>query len=133
MKSSDVVRQVIDAFNAGDLETVLSRLHPDIDWALAEGHPYSPQGVAWHGHQELIENFFMSAAADWDGFTVILQELYEAGDDVVAEVRYTGRFRPTGAALAAQGCHVWRLRDGMAVRFQQYVDTAQLRQAMAAG
>ncbi len=49
MKNSDIIREVIDAFNAGDLETVLSRLHPDIDWALAEGHPYSPQGVAWRG------------------------------------------------------------------------------------
>ena len=133
MKNSDVIREVIDAFNGGDLEAVLSRLHAEIDWALAEGHPYSPEGTAWRGHQQLIENFFMRAAADWDGFTVILQELYDAGDCVVVEVRYTGRFRATGATLAAQGCHVWGLRDGKVVRFQQYVDTAQLRDAMAGG
>ena len=133
MKNSDVIREVVDAFNGGDLERVLSRLHPEIDWALAEGHPYSPEGTAWRGHQELSENFFMRAAEDWDGFTVILEEVYEAGDHVIAEVRYTGRFKPTGARLAAQGCHVWRLLDGKAVRFQQYVDTAQLRDAMAAG
>jgi len=131
--NADVIREVIDAFNRGDLERVLSHLHPAIDWALAEGHPYSPDGAPWRAHAELIKSFFMRAGADWEQFAVSLQKVHEAGDHVVAEVRYTGRFKSTGARIAAQGCHIWQLREGKVVRFQQYVDTAQLRVAMGAG
>src|SRR5215211_5829307 len=100
---------------------------------------HSPRGIRTRptarpgAHAELIKSFFMRAGADWEQFAVSLQKLYEAGDHVVAEVRYTGRFKSTGARIAAEGCHIWQLREGKVLRFQQYVDTAQLRVAMGAG
>jgi ketosteroid isomerase-like protein len=35
-----------------------------------------------------------------------------------------------GRSLDAQACHVWKLRDGKIVSFQQYADTAQLQDVM---
>jgi len=49
---------------------------------------------------------------------------------VTVEGRYTGAYRGTGAALDAQFCHVWTLRDGKIVKFQQYTDTAAFQAAM---
>jgi uncharacterized protein len=45
----------------------------------------------------------------------------------VVEARYTGTFKQTGKELDAQVCHVWNIRDGKVTSFQQYVDTAHLR------
>ena len=59
--------------------------------------------------------------------------LHDAGDVVVVEARYSGRHHGTGKELDAQACHVWTLKDGMAAKFQQYVDTAKLRDVMGAG
>ena len=130
MTNADVVRDVLEAFNRGDLARVLCHLDPEIEWALAEGHPYSPEGATWRGHEELTEKFFARAAGDWDDFAVSLRKLHDAGDSLVAEVRYSGRLKATDVAIDAQGCHVWELEGGKVVRFQQYVDTARLREAM---
>ena len=43
---------------------------------------------------------------------------------VLAENRYDGTGKVTGRRLNIQAAHVWELRDGKIVRFQQYVDTA---------
>jgi ketosteroid isomerase-like protein len=48
---------------------------------------------------------------------------------VLVEARYTGTAKATGKPIDAQVAHVWDLRDGKAVRFQQYTDTWQFAQA----
>ena len=82
------------------------------------------------GHDAIIQNFFARAGADWDGFGVAVTDLYDAGAAVVAEVRYSGTFKPTGRTVDAQGCHVWKLRRGKVTAFRQYVDTSQLQAVM---
>jgi uncharacterized protein len=48
--------------------------------------------------------------------------------------RYWGtKAHATGRPLDVQAVHVWDLRDGKAVRFQQYVDTLHLASALGAG
>ena len=128
-----VVTAIYDAFGRGDVPTVLTHLDPAVEWRLAEGHPYSPAGDAWIGHAAVAENFFARAGADWERFGVAVRHLHDAGAVVVAEVRYAGRFAAGGRELDAQGCHVWRLRDGKVTAFQQYVDTQRLQEAMCDG
>ena len=130
MTGSSVVRTVYQAFEAGDVAAVLDQFDSAVEWRLAEGHPYSPSGEAWAGHDAVVEKFFARAAADWDGFRVNVTDLHEAGDTVVAQVRYSGTFEATGRTLDAQGCHVWTLRDGKVRAFQQYIDTQQLQVVM---
>jgi len=128
-----VVLAIYDAFGRGDVPAMLSHLDPEVEWRLAEGHPYSPAGESWVGHAAVVENFLARAAADWDDFRVAVRRLYDAGDAVVAEVRYAGTFTPTGRTLDAQGCHVWRMHAGRVLAFQQYVDTSRLRAVVADG
>ena len=122
-----VASAVYEAFERGDVATVLSHLDPAVEWRLAEGHPYSPTGEAFVGHAAVAERFFARAGADWDDFHVAVRDAHECAGVVVAEVRYSGTFAATGRALDAQGCHVWRVRDGKVAAFQQYVDTARLQ------
>ena len=60
-----------------------------------------------------------------DGFMVTPSNVIDGGDAVAVEGRYTGTVKATGARLDAQFVHVYGMRDGKIVRFQQYTDTAQ--------
>jgi uncharacterized protein len=121
------------AFGRGDIPAVLAAFHPDVRWREAEGNPYQPDGAAWVGPQAVLEKLFQRIGAEWDGFTVHVRALHDAGEHVVMEGRYTGACKSSGRSLDAQVCHVLHFRDGKLLGFQQYVDTAQLQVVMASG
>ena len=130
MSNVELVRDVYDAFAAGDMEKVLGAMDPQIEWREAEGNPYEPSGTAWIGPDAVVENLLVHLGADWDQFTVHPKEFHDAGDTVVVEGRYTGTYEATGKSLDAQVCHVWRISNGKLTSFQQFVDTAQLQDVM---
>ena len=132
MGSGEVVQAVYQAVARGDVAGALGRFHPDAEWRLAESHPYAPDGEAWIGPSEIGRRFFLRAGGEWDGFAILPERWHEAGDTVVVECRYAGLYRPTGKRLDAQVCHVWTVQDGSVRRFQQYADTARLRDVMGA-
>ena len=133
MGNVQILRDVYEAAASDDIESVLAAFASDIEWREADGHPYQPDGKPWVGVDAVRENLFDNLDSEWDGFTVSPSEFHDAGDTVVVECRYTGVHGTTGKRLDAQACHVWRLREGKVTGFQQYVDTAQLFDAMGAG
>lgn len=132
MNNVQIMQAGYEAFGRGDVEGVLAIFDPRIEWREAEGNPYGRGGGTWIGGQAIVENLFVKLASEWDRFAASPSEFYDAGDTVVVEGRYTGTYRATGKSIDAQLCHVWKLRDGKVTSFQQYVDTAQLQEVMAA-
>ena len=55
--------------------------------------------------------------------------MIDGGDHVVVLGRYGGTPK-AGGELDAPFCHVYRFRDGKAVTFQQFTDTAQWARLM---
>ncbi len=133
MGNVQMLEDVYQAAARDDIPSVLAAFDPDIEWREAEGHPYQPDGKPWLGVDAVRRNLFANLDSEWDGFTVSPREFHDAGDTVIVECRYTGVHKATGKRLDAQACHVWKLSNGKIKRFQQYVDTAQLLDAMGAG
>jgi ketosteroid isomerase-like protein len=52
------------------------------------------------------------------------------GENVVVLARYTARNEATGKLLDARVAHHFIVRGGLIVRFEQFVDTALVRDAM---
>ena len=67
---------------------------------------------------------------EWDGFAVIVEELLDAGDTIIALGRYRGTCKATGRSQNTQMAHVWRVSAGKAVRFQQHADTLHVAQVI---
>lgn len=67
---------------------------------------------------------------EWEGFGVDMLKLKDAGDTVVASGRYRGIWRVTGRPMNPQVVHIWTMKDGKAVAFQQHVDTLHVARAM---
>ena len=130
MDNVKLMKDLYDAFGRGDVPAVLGAMSPTIQWHQAEGNPYNPSGQPWVGPDAVMNNLFMRLGAEWDGFTVQPRAFHGAGDSVIVEARYSGTFKPTGKSMDTQVCHVWDVKDGKVTRFQQYVDTAKLRDVM---
>ena len=132
MTNLDIVKGVYAAFDRGDIPAVMSALDPQISWREAEGNPYEPSGRAWIGHDEIMQKLFMRIGAEWDYLRAVPHTFHDAGDSVIVEIRYDGKYKSTGKTLDAQACHIFRLRNGNITAFQQYIDTSQLQDALGA-
>ncbi len=126
-----VVQGIYDAFAAGDVAGVLGRMSSDIVWNEANNFPYA-DGNPYKGPQAVAEGVFARCIGEWDGFGVDIDEVLDAGDTVVGLGHYVGTFKATGKPQRTQLVHVWRIKDGKAVQFQQYADTLHVAQVTGA-
>jgi hypothetical protein len=127
MSNTDAVRAVYDAFAQGDVPRVLGFLDPNIDWTEADGFPYAG---TYHGPDAVLQGVFMRLGTEWDGYSVVPDEFVAEGDKVIGLGHYSGKYKATGKSFRAHFAHVWTLRDGKAIRFQQYTDTAKVQEAL---
>jgi ketosteroid isomerase-like protein len=126
----DSVEAVYDAFGRGDVAAVLGAFDPQIEWREAESFLYADRNP-YTGPQAVAEGVFMRLATDVENFGVFPERFIEGGDTVVVEGRYRGTMKGTRKPVDAQFAHVWQLRGGKVVRFQQYTDTRQWGEAAA--
>lgn len=123
-KAAEIVKDLYAAFGRGDVAAVLGAFDPAIEWNDAESFFYADRNP-YIGPQAIAEGVFGRIIGDVENFAVMPANIIDGGDTVVAEGRYTGTWRATGTPVNAQFAHVWHVRDGKIVRFQQYTDTAQ--------
>ena len=125
---ADVVRRQYLASAAGDLEALRATLAPDVEWTEMAGFPLAgtyrtPEGVT--------ANVMEKLGLDWEGWIAHDDTYVVDGEDVVVLARYTATHRTTGKELAARVAHHFVVRGGLIVRFEQFVDTALVRDAAA--
>lgn len=129
MSNLDSVKAVYQAFAKTDIPSVIGFLSPEIDWTEAEGFPY---GGTYHGPHAVLSGVFMRLGSEWKGFAVVPDEFIDGGETVVALGKYSGTYKATGKSFQANFAHVWKIQDGKAVRFIQYVDTLVVHRALQA-
>lgn len=129
MTNLDKIKAVYDAFAKGDIPTVLEALSADIEWTEAEGFPY---GGTYRGPRAVLEGVFMRLGSEWNGFAAVPHDFIDGGDAVVALGKYSGTYKATNKSFQAEFAHVWKFREGKAVRFVQYVDTVLVQRAVSA-
>ena len=127
-KGVDVVKGIYEAFGKGDVVAVLGAFDASIDWREADNFLYA-DGNPYIGPQAVAQGVFQRVVTDVDGFNLAIENIIDGGDTVVAQGRYRGTMKKTGTPVDAQFAHVWHVRDGKVVRFQQYTDTKQWARA----
>src|ERR671919_428394 len=120
---ADVVRRQYLASAAGDLEALRATLAPDVEWTEMAGFPLAgtyrtPEGVT--------SNVMEKLATDWSDWIVHDDTYVVDGEDVVVLARYTALNKTTGKPLDVRVAHHFRVRGGLIVRFEQFVDTAKV-------
>lgn len=117
----DVVREIVDALNRGDVESMLARMDSDFEWRPLEDSPVSRN---YRGHEH-VRGYVEDWLGTFDGLRLELGEASAVGDHVVVEVQGYGRGRASGVELYNRFCQVWTLRDGRAVRMVEYATRAK--------
>ncbi|SIN67261.1 hypothetical protein SAMN02745824_1709 [Parasphingorhabdus marina DSM 22363] len=120
--SKELIERIYAAFAAGDIEAFTNALAVDVVWNEAENFPYADRNP-YRGIKQIMEGVLSRTAEDWDGFSIQMNDIVDGGDRVVTMGRYSGMHKKTGKKLDAQAAHVWTVKDGKVVRFQQYIDT----------
>ncbi len=127
-----VVQGIYDAFAAGDMPAVLGAMSPDIVWNEANNFPYADRNP-YVGPEAILNGVFMRCATEWDGFSVEIDEVIDAGDTVIGLGHYTGTYLATGRSQKTQLAHIWRIQGGKAIGFQQYADTLHVARVTGVG
>jgi len=128
MTNAEIIEAHYAASDAGDLDGMLAPFAADIEWTEAAGFPLAGTYV---GPQAIAEGVFMRLQQEWEGFTVVVDEVLDADDTIVGIGTYSGTNRVTGKSFSARFTHIWRLEDGEVVRFEQVVDSALVVAAMS--
>ncbi|MFD0569065.1 nuclear transport factor 2 family protein [Kitasatospora gansuensis] len=123
---ADVVRRQYLASAAGDLEALRTTLAPDVEWTEMAGFPLgtyrTPDGVT--------ANVMERLGQDWSDWTAHDDTYVVDGENVVVLARYTAVNKATGKPIDVRVAHAFVVRGGRIVRFEQFVDTAKVRDAM---
>ena len=108
---------------SGDPTPLMKAMDPKISWNLAENMPLSP-GRELVGPEE-VGGAFLGGLQETFGttFQIVPERIVGSGDTVLMQGRYKGVIQATGKELDVQCAHVWDVRDGKLVKFQQYTDT----------
>jgi ketosteroid isomerase-like protein len=130
MRHEATVRRIYRDFAAGDAAAILAVFEDDVEFRLAESHPYRGPGGALVGKDAIATKFFAVAGPEWDAWTIDVLATIETANAVVVEGRYRGRYKPTERPMDVQVCHVWRFRGDRVASFHQYADTARLQHVM---
>lgn len=128
--NAGVIQSLYDAFAKGDVPGVLAGLDEEVVWNEAENFPYA-DGNPYVGHDAVVNGVFARIGAEWEYWNLVDMSLSEMGSDkVFATGRYNAKHKRTGKSINAQFVHVWTLKDGKAIQFQQYSDTKQVAAAI---
>ena len=123
----EVVRAMYDAFARKDELALRRLLAHDVEWNQCPGFP---GGERRKGAEEVLAKTFGGLRSAWRGFEAKVESLHASGTLVFALGRYRGVHVETGKAMEALFAHVYEVRDGRIVRYQQYCDTAPMVAAM---
>jgi ketosteroid isomerase-like protein len=121
-----IVRRAYEALNRGDVEAALEFVHPDIEW-----HTYivpGPGGAMYRGHDGVRE-LWADAQRIFGDFRNVPEEVFEAGDHVIAHVCIEGTGTRSGAAVQARIAHLYSFRDALIVSVRSFDDHDDARRA----
>lgn len=121
-----VVRRQYLASATGNLAALRATLAPDVEWTEMAGFPLAG---TYRSPEEVSANVMEALERDWDGWTAHDDAYVIDAEDVVVLARYTATHKVTRKELDCRVAHHFVVRAGRIVRFEQFVDTARVRDA----
>ena len=112
----ELVQSGYEAFGRGDIPAVLEILSEDIEWSVPE---ILPHGMKTRG-RDGVGGFFQNLGSTWEGLNVEVDDFVASGDRVVVLGRASGSLN--GVQTGYGFVHAWKVADGAAVTFDEYVD-----------
>ncbi len=116
-ESVEIVRQLYDAVARRDSSAVLALYDPavEIDSTHESIGAISVGATVYHGHDGL-RRWSKQWHEPWGEVDYTIDDLIDAGDQVVCVVTFRARGQTSGAEVAGQRAAVWTIRQGKILR-----------------
>ena len=128
-KGVDVVKGIYEAFGKGDVAAVLGAFDAAIELAGGRQLPLRRRQSVHRPAGGGRRACFSASSPTRTASTSRSRTSSMAATRSWPQGRYRGTMKKTGTPIDAQFAHVWHVRDGKVIRFQQYTDTRQWAQA----
>jgi ketosteroid isomerase-like protein len=123
----EVVRRSCEAFVAGDAETAMAALDPQIEWHATVGG--IDEGRIARGHEEVVQAF-TDYFGVWERLEMRAEKFIDAGgDDVVVFWHEVAKGRESGVVVETDTGTVQTVRDGKIIRVRSYMNRADALEA----
>ena len=119
--AATTVRLLLEAFLAGDVETIMSYVDDDIEWNPAQHNPALTQ--QYRGREQYLNGALAAVAAGFDDFQLDIEQVHACGDVAVTELYYHATVKSNGRPFDVPAAVVWEVRDGKVIRAREYMDT----------
>lgn len=113
----EIVRRLYAAMDALDVEAIARLAHPDVEWV-----PDRRVGSGPVRGRENVIRFFADRAEMFAAMRTEIEQLWDAGDRVLAFLRVTGEGGASGVPFEIRIGHLWTIREGLVVRGEGYGD-----------
>jgi ketosteroid isomerase-like protein len=129
----EFVKQFFAAGEAMDKQALLGILpafieqtcDPEIEWIE---DPQRADGRTYRGHEGVRESW-EQWLDQWDQYGFEIERIVDGGEAVLVESHEHGRGTASGATVSARNFMVLTFRDGKILRYQEFYDEADARQA----
>jgi ketosteroid isomerase-like protein len=102
----ETVREAVEAFNRGDFDAALERMHPDIEWETPDSFP----DAATYRGREAVREFWQTWRDTFRGFRVHLEECAPVAEDyVLATFLVSGE--GTGSGVGVESPAIFQLGE----------------------
>jgi ketosteroid isomerase-like protein len=116
VENVNLFRKGLAAWNEGKLDAIVDMCHPDVEWAFSDRLPDATGNIRGRA---AVRDFFATFTQDWSEISMDAEQVFDHGDDVVADVRFVARGRE-GIEVSMRFVHVWTAQNGQIVRFRGY-------------
>ncbi|CAM3453135.1 nuclear transport factor 2 family protein [Elizabethkingia occulta] len=128
MTNLEIVKSTYEGENSEENGKALAAHAADnIQWTEAKGFPY---GGTYTGLEEITKNVFSRLGSEWIDYKFIPEDYVASDDKVVAFGNYTGINKETNKPLSVRVTHIWHLKDGKIIKFEQFVDSKTVLDTM---
>jgi ketosteroid isomerase-like protein len=110
-------RAALEAWNRGGLDGLAEFWHPDINWRAAEG---ALDDVGLMEGPDALRDYYRQWEETFEKVRMEVEELLDAGDEVVALVRSIGRMKDSDAEIDIRYAIVFTTRDGKIATGREY-------------
>lgn len=125
-----IINGIYESLSKGDIDAFKAQLIPEAEWNEAENFLYD-DGNPYIGADAILKGVMGRIGAEWDNFIVDERNTHGMlNNKVLVTGRYKATHKITGKKINAQVAHLWSLKDGKVISFQQYTDTKQFADAV---
>ena len=110
----ELVQRLYEAFETRDNVWPFEIYDPEIEWYAGAADGVGFEQV-YRGHDG-VRAFWRHWLESWESIEFRLDDLIDAGDEVVALIWQRNRGRGSGAVVEYEWAQVWTLRDGLITR-----------------